>query len=49
LSLNDPRLPIPGRLLSSVEVNGKSWKKFKGEWVQLPGNIGSATVTASFD
>jgi hypothetical protein len=37
-----------GRLLSSVEVNGKPWKKFKGEWVQLPGEIGSATVVAHY-
>ena len=35
-----------GRLLSSVEVNAKPWKKFKGEWVQLPGDIGTATVVA---
>ena len=37
-----------GRSLSSVEVNGKPWKQFKGEWVQLPGDIGSATVVARY-
>jgi hypothetical protein len=36
------------RSLSSVEVNGKPWKQFKGEWVQLPGDIGAATVVASY-
>jgi hypothetical protein len=29
-------------------VNGKSWKKFKGEWVTLPGDIGVVTVSARF-
>ena len=37
-----------GRALSAVTVNGKSWKKFKGEWVQLPGDIGTATVVARY-
>jgi hypothetical protein len=37
-----------GRSLSSVEVNGKPWKQFKGEWVQLPGDIGAATVVARY-
>jgi hypothetical protein len=37
-----------GRLLSSVEVNGKRWPHFKGEWVELPGDIGAATVVASY-
>jgi hypothetical protein len=37
-----------GRLLSSVMVNGKAWKKFKGEWVQLPGDVGAATVVARY-
>ena len=37
-----------GRALASVEVNGKPWKRFVGEWVQLPGNIGSATVMARY-
>jgi hypothetical protein len=31
-----------------VTVNGKPWRKFKGEWVTLPGGIGKATVTARF-
>jgi hypothetical protein len=37
-----------GRLLSSVEVNGKRWPHFKGEWIELPGDIGAATVVASY-
>jgi hypothetical protein len=37
-----------GRSLSSVKVNGKPWKKFKGEWVQLPGDVGAATVVAAY-
>ena len=32
--------------LASVTVNGKPWKQFEGEWVQLPGDIGSATIVA---
>jgi hypothetical protein len=37
-----------GRPISSVTVNGKSWEEFKGEWVELPGNVGAATVVARF-
>ena len=37
-----------GRALFSVEVNGKPWKQFKGEWVQLPGDVGAATVVARY-
>jgi hypothetical protein len=29
-------------------VNGRPWKKFKGEWVWLPGDLGSATVVAQY-
>jgi hypothetical protein len=36
------------RPLASITVNGKAWKKFKGEWVELPGTIGSATIGAAF-
>jgi len=36
------------RPLAAVTVNGKLWKKFKGEWVELPGNVGSATIIATF-
>jgi hypothetical protein len=32
----------------SVTVDGKPWKKCNGDWVQLPGNIGSATVVARY-
>jgi hypothetical protein len=37
-----------GRVLSSVQVNGKTWSGFKGEWVQLPGDIRAATLTARY-
>ena len=37
-----------GRSLKSVDVNGKPWQKFSGEWVELPGNIGQATLVAKF-
>ena len=37
-----------GRSLASVAVNGKPWKQFKGEWVELPGDVGAATVVASY-
>ena len=37
-----------GRPPLSVTVNGKPWKKFKGEWVQLPGDLGAATVVARY-
>jgi hypothetical protein len=36
------------RRLAAVEVNGKPWKKFKGEWVYLPGDIGAATILARY-
>ena len=36
------------RPLRSVTLDGKPWTQFKGDWVQLPGNIGSATVVARF-
>ena len=36
------------RPIVSVTVNGNSWKKFSGEWVELPGNIGPVTVIAGF-
>jgi hypothetical protein len=36
------------RPLASVTLNGKPWRQFKGDWVQLPGNLGSATVLARF-
>jgi len=34
--------------LASVTVNGKSWKKFSGEWVTLPGDAGAVTVGATY-
>jgi hypothetical protein len=43
------RFRAPGeRLPVAVTVNGKLWKKFKGEWVELPGDIGTAAVTARY-
>ena len=38
-----------GRPLASVRVNDKAWTQFKGEWVQLPGDIGTAKVIARFE
>ena len=37
-----------GRPLAAVQVNGKPWEKFAGEWVQLPGDIGNVTVVARY-
>jgi hypothetical protein len=37
-----------GRLLTAVTVNGAAWKNFEGEWVDLPGDIGKATIQARF-
>jgi hypothetical protein len=36
------------RLLNSVTVNGKPWKDFAGDWVNLSGDIGSAVVVAQY-
>jgi len=32
----------------SVTVNGRAWKKMQGEWVVLPGDLGTATVVARY-
>lgn len=37
-----------GRLPKEVTVNGKRWRKTNGEWVELPGDIGRATVVAKY-
>jgi hypothetical protein len=37
------------RPLLAVTVNGKRWTQFKGEWVELPGDIGSVTVVGRYD
>jgi hypothetical protein len=37
-----------GRPLAAVTVNGKPWQSFKDDWVELPGNLGQATLVASF-
>jgi hypothetical protein len=34
------------RPLASVTVNSKVWKQFASDWVELPGNIGRAEVSA---
>jgi hypothetical protein len=34
--------------LTSVTVNGRSWKKLEGDWVILPGNIGMADIVAAY-
>jgi hypothetical protein len=34
--------------IKSVTVNGKVWKQFRKDWVQLPGDIGHAEVIANY-
>jgi hypothetical protein len=34
--------------LAGVTVNGRPWKRFQGEWVTLPGDVGVATVTGRY-
>jgi len=29
-------------------VNGKPWRKIDRDWVILPGDIGTATITATY-
>jgi hypothetical protein len=36
------------RPLARVTVNGQSWKKLDGDWVLLPGDIGTAAVVATY-
>jgi len=36
------------KTLAKVTVNGKSWEKLDRDWVILPGNIETATVTATY-
>ena len=36
------------RPLLSVTLDGKPWTQFKGDWVLLPGDVGTATVVARF-
>jgi len=41
------RFRAPGeRPIASVTVNGQPWPQFRGDWVQLPGAVGRATVRA---
>jgi hypothetical protein len=40
--------PPKEKPLTSVTVGGKPWRKFKGEWVDLPGDIGVVEVKAAF-
>jgi hypothetical protein len=37
-----------GRPPANVTVNGKSWSKLDGDWVILPGDIGTAAVAAVY-
>jgi hypothetical protein len=34
--------------ISSLIVNGEPWKQFNQDWVDLPGNIGKAKISAQF-
>jgi hypothetical protein len=36
------------RPLAAVTVNGAPWKQFDGDWVHLPGDIGSARIVARY-
>jgi hypothetical protein len=43
------RFRTPGeKPLASVTVNGQAWTKLDGDWVILPGNIGSAVIVAAY-
>ncbi len=37
-----------GGLLEDVTVNGSRWRKLDGDWVILPGTIGSANIVARY-
>jgi hypothetical protein len=43
------RFREPGaRPIQSVTVNGEPWSHFNGEWVDLPGDTGVATLIVRF-
>jgi hypothetical protein len=43
------RFRTPGeKPLASVTVNGRTWKNIDGDWVILPGNIGSVIIVATY-
>ncbi|HUA39312.1 MAG TPA: hypothetical protein VMA35_13050 [Candidatus Sulfopaludibacter sp.] len=43
------RFRTPGEEpLASVTVNGRPWEKHDGDWVILPGNIGTAVIVSSY-
>jgi hypothetical protein len=43
------RFRTPGeKPLGSVTVNGQAWKKLDGDWVILPGDIGTALIVAAY-
>jgi hypothetical protein len=43
------RFRTPGeKPLAGVTVNGQSWSKLDGDWVILPGNIGTASIIATY-
>jgi hypothetical protein len=37
-----------GKPIQSATVNGKPWKEITGEWLELPGNIGTSEIRARF-
>jgi hypothetical protein len=43
------RFRTPGeKPLKTVIVNGRHWRKLDRDWVILPGNIGTAAITAAY-
>ena len=37
-----------GRPISGVTVNGKPWRRWAGEWVELPGDVGRVSIRATY-
>jgi len=37
-----------GESLRRVMVNGNAWRRFAGDWVILPGNIGTAAIVVAY-
>jgi hypothetical protein len=43
------RFRTPGeKPLANITVNGQPWNKLEGDWLVLPGDIGSAVIIASY-
>jgi len=34
--------------MAAGTVNGQTWNRFNGEWVELPGNLGRARIGARY-